>query len=55
MAIKKQTGSVAYQFCDEAQAKASGICRSHHGPEMNYLFNNKLRKSKHYKRSSRFL
>ncbi len=41
MAIKKQTGSVAYQFCDEAQAKASGVV-DHHGPEMNYLFNNKL-------------
>lgn len=41
MAIKKQTGSVAYQFCDEAQAKASGVV-DHHTKEMNYLFNNKL-------------
>ena len=28
MAIKKQTGSVAYQFCDEARSKSKWSCRS---------------------------
>ena len=41
MAIKKQTGNAAYQFCDEAQVKLSGVAE-HHADEMNYLFNNKL-------------
>ena len=41
MAIKKQTGNAAYQFCDEAQVKLSGVAE-HHTDEMNYLFNNKL-------------
>lgn len=41
MAIKKQTGSAAYQFCDEAQVKLSGVAE-HHAPEVNYLYNNKL-------------
>ena len=41
MAIKNQTGNAAYQFCDEAQVKLSGVAE-HHADEMNYLFNNKL-------------
>lgn len=41
MAIKNQTGNAAYQFCDEAQVKLSGVAE-HHEDEMNYLFNNKL-------------
>lgn len=41
MAIKNQTGNAAYQFCDEAQVKISGVAE-HHEDEMNYLFNNKL-------------
>lgn len=41
MAIKNQTGNAAYQFCDEAQVKLSGVAE-HHTDEMNYLFNNKL-------------
>ena len=41
MAIKNQTGNAAYQFCDEAQEKLSGVAE-HHADEMNYLFNNKL-------------
>lgn len=41
MAIKNQTGNAAYQFCDEAQVKLSGVAE-HHANEMNYLFNNKL-------------
>lgn len=41
MAIKNQTGNAAYQFCDEAQIKLSGVAE-HHADEMNYLFNNKL-------------
>lgn len=41
MAIKNQTGNAAYQFCDEAQVKLSGVAE-HHADEVNYLFNNKL-------------
>ena len=41
MAIKEQTGSVAYQFCDEAQVELSGVAK-HHAKEVEYLFNNKL-------------
>ncbi|WP_249168935.1 MULTISPECIES: flavocytochrome c [unclassified Fusobacterium] len=41
MAIKKQTGSVAYQFCDQAQVDNSGVAKNHKG-EVEYLFNNKL-------------
>lgn len=41
MAIKEQTGSAAYQFCDEAQVKLSGVAE-HHADEVNYLYNNKL-------------
>ena len=41
MAIKNQTGNAAYQFCDEAQVKISGVAE-HHEDEMNYLLNNKL-------------
>ena len=41
MAIKNQTGNAAYQFCDEAQGKLSGVAE-HHADEVNYLFNNKL-------------
>lgn len=41
MAIKNQTGNAAYQFCDEAQVKLSGVAE-HHVDEVNYLFNNKL-------------
>ena len=41
MAIKEQTGSVAYQFCDEAQVELSGVAE-HHKKEVEYLFNNKL-------------
>ncbi|WP_462424147.1 flavocytochrome c [Fusobacterium ulcerans] len=41
MAIKNQTGNAAYQFCDEAQVKLSGVA-GHHADEVNYLFNNKL-------------
>ncbi|WP_410207582.1 flavocytochrome c [Fusobacterium sp.] len=41
MAIKSQTGSVAYQFCDQAQVDESGVAKNHKG-EVEYLFNNKL-------------
>lgn len=41
MAIKSQTGSVAYQFCDQAQVDNSGVAEHHKG-EVEYLFNNKL-------------
>ena len=41
MAIKAQTGSVAYQFCDQAQVDGSGVAKNHKG-EVEYLFNNKL-------------
>ena len=41
MTIKEQTGSVAYQFCDEAQVELSGVAK-HHAKEVEYLFNNKL-------------
>lgn len=41
MAIKSQPGSVAYQFCDQAQVDNSGVAEHHKG-EVEYLFNNKL-------------
>ncbi|GAA0729376.1 urocanate reductase [Clostridium malenominatum] len=41
MAIKEQTGHVAYQILDQKGLEESNL-EEHHGPEIDYLYKNKL-------------